>query len=217
MQQVSTWGAMTMSGSIQPEGRSEPNRGHVPRPWRRLRGLRCDDRGATAIEFSVVAMPVVFLMVGIIEFCLSMTVANSLEAATNMSSRLGKTGYVDEELALTQEQTLMAEVERRVGPLIDMNKLEITSESYNDFDSLTNPDILDDKNGDGDFDDPNEWTDVDHDGYQDGAPGLGETGAIVVYRVTYPWKLMTPLLNHIVGDNGVLKLSAYSVVKNEPY
>jgi hypothetical protein len=206
---------MKMSGPIQIEGRNPSNRG--PSRRRRLRGLWRDDRGATAIEFVAVAPPVIYLMIAIIEFCISMTVANSLEAATNMSSRLGKTGYVDEELALTQEETIMDEVERRVGPLIDMDKLEITSESYNDFDSLNSPDILDDKNDDGDYDDPNEWTDTDNDGYKDGAPGLGETGAIVVYRVTYPWKLLTPLLDMFVGDNGVLNLSAYSVVKNEPY
>ena len=29
----------------------------------------------------------------------------------------------------------MDEVERRVGPMIDMDKLEITHEVYNDFDS----------------------------------------------------------------------------------
>jgi Flp pilus assembly pilin Flp len=185
--------------------------------WRRLRDLWRNQHGTTAIEFAFVAGPVIYLMIAIIEFCISMTVANSLEAATNMSSRLGKTGYVDEELALTQEETIMDEVERRVGPLIDMNKVDITSQSYNDFDSLTNPDILDDKNGDGDFDDLNEWTDMDHDGYKDGAPGLGETGAVVVYKITYPWKLLTPLLDTFVGDNGVLSLSAYSVVKNEPY
>ena len=98
-----------------------------------LRRLWRDDSGTTAIEFAFIALGLVYLMVGIIEFSMAMTVGNSLEAATNMSSRLGKTGYVDEEAQLDQEETIMDEVERRVGPMIDMEKLEITHEVYNDF------------------------------------------------------------------------------------
>ena len=109
-----------------------------------LRRLWRDDSGTTAIEFAFIALGLVYLMVGIIEFAMAMTVGNSLEAATNLSSRLGKTGFVDEEAQLDQEQTIMEEVERRVGPMIDIGKLEITHEVYNDFTSLNNPDILQD-------------------------------------------------------------------------
>jgi hypothetical protein len=145
-----------------------------------------------------------------------MTVGNSLEAATNLSSRLGKTGYVDD-VAETQEQTILDEVERRVGPMIDMTKLDITHEVFNDFDSLTTPDLIEDKNGDGDTSDPGEWTDVDSDGFQDGAEGVGESGNIVVYKIMYPWQVFTPLIGNIIGNDGVINLTSYSVVKNEPY
>jgi len=148
---------------------------------------------------------------------MAMTVGNSLEAATNLSSRLGKTGYVDEEAQLTQEQTIMDEVERRVGPMIDMTKLDITHEVYNDFDSLTNPDLLEDQNDDGDTDDPGEWTDVDGDGFKDGADGVGSSGNIVVYKIMYPWQVFTPLIGNMIGNDGIINLVAYSVVKNEPY
>ena len=182
-----------------------------------LRRLWRDDSGTTAIEFAFIALGLVYLMVGIIEFAMAMTVGNSLEAATNLSSRLGKTGFVDEEAQLDQEETIMEEVERRVGPMIDIGKLEITHEVYNDFTSLTNPDILQDSNDDGDTDDPGEWTDVDGDGFKDGADGVGGSGNIVVYRISYPWEIMTPLIAQFVSDDGIINLTAYSVVKNEPY
>jgi len=182
-----------------------------------LRRLWRDDSGTTAIEFAFIALGLVYLMVGIIEFAMAMTVGNSLEAATNLSSRLGKTGFVDEEAQLDQEQTIMEEVERRVGPMIDIGKLEITHEVYNDFTSLNNPDILQDQNDDGDTDDPGEWTDVDGDGFKDGADGVGGSGNIVVYRISYPWEIMTPLIAQFVSDDGIINLTAYSVVKNEPY
>jgi len=182
-----------------------------------LRRLWRDDTGTTAIEFAFIALGVVYLMVGIIEFAMAMTVGNSLEAATNLSSRLGKTGYIDEEAQLDQEQTIMDEVERRVGPMIDMTKLVVTHEVFNDFTSLNNPDILKDQNEDGDTDDPGEWTDVDGDGFKDGADGVGGSGNIVVYRISYPWEIMTPLIAQFVSNDGIVNLSAYSVVKNEPY
>jgi Flp pilus assembly pilin Flp len=181
-----------------------------------VRRLWRDDSGTTAIEFAFIALPLVYLMVGIIEFSLAMTVGNSLEAATNMSSRLGKTGYVDED-AETQEQTILDEVERRVGPLIDMEKIATSNEVYNDFESLTNPDIFEDKNDDGDTNDPGEWTDVDGDSFRDGSDGVGTAGDIIVYKISYPWQVITPLIGNIVGDHGIINLSAYSVVKNEPY
>lgn len=181
------------------------------------RGLWRDDSGTTAIEFAFIALGLIYFMVGIIEFAMAMTVGNSLEAATNLSSRLGKTGYVDEEAQLSQEQTILGEVERRVGPMIDMTKLELSYEVYNDFDSLTNPDLIEDKNGDGDTDDPGEWTDVDGDGFKDGSEGVGSSGNIVVYKILYPWQVFTPLIGNIIGNGGIIDLVAYSVVKNEPY
>jgi Flp pilus assembly pilin Flp len=182
-----------------------------------LRRLWRDDSGTTAIEFAFIGLIVIYFMVGTLEFALAMAVGNSLETATNLSSRLGKTGFVNEEAQLTQEETIMGEVERRVGPLIDMEKLDMSHEVYNDFESLTNPDLLEDKNADGDTDDPGEWTDVDADGFKDGADGVGSSGSIVVYRLMYPWQVYTPLMGNIIGDNGIINLVAYSVVKNEPY
>ena len=111
----------------------------------------------------------------------------------------------------------MDEVERRVGPLIDLTKLVVTILLYNYFTSFNNPDILKDQNEDGDTDDPGEWTDVDGDGFKDGADGVGGSGNIVVYRISYPWEIMTPLIAQFVSNDGIVNLSAYSVVKNEPY
>ena len=190
---------------------------HVRRGRFSLRRLWRDDSGTTAIEFAFVGTIVIYFMIGILEFSLAMAVGNSLEAATNLSSRLGKTGFVDEEAQLSQEETIMEEVERRVGPLIDMEKLEMTHEVYNDFESLTNPDLLEDKNADGDTDDAGEWTDVDADGFKDGADGVGGSGDVVVYKIMYPWQMFTPLIGNVIGTDGIIDLVAYSVVKNEPY
>lgn len=214
MRQATNRGAMTMSGPIQTDGLSQPKGGRFLSRWRRMRALRRNQRGATAIEFAIVSLPVIYMMVGIIEFSVAMTVANSLEAATNLSSRLGKTGYVEDQL--TQKETIRDEIERRVGPLIDMNKLEIKTTAFQDFDDLDTPDPWNDANNDGEVQD-DEWTDMNGNGFCDGCSGLGNGENIAIYTITYPWQIMTPLISAIVGDNGIIELSAISVVKNEPY
>lgn len=185
-------------------------------PWRRLLTLWRDTSGATAVEFVFVAIPVIYMMVGILEFSAAMTVSNSLEAATNMSSRLGKTGYVDTAADLDQSETIREEIERRVGPLIDMNKLDIDAKAFSDFGDVDNPEAWNDADEDGEPD-PGEWTDADGDNFCDGCTGFGGADNVVIYTITYPWTIMTPLMNRLLGEDGILNLTAYSVVKNEPY
>lgn len=188
----------------------------APTRWRRLLSLWRDDSGATAVEFVFVAVPVIYLMVGILEFSAAMTVSNSLEAATNLSSRLGKTGFVDVDEGLDQSATIREEIERRVGPLIDMNKLEIDAKAFSDFGDVDNPEPWNDADEDGEPD-PGEWTDEDGDNFCDGCTGYGGADNVVIYTITYPWHIMTPLMNRLLGKDGIINLTAYSVVKNEPY
>lgn len=184
--------------------------------WRRLLGLWRDTEGATAVEFVFVAIPVIYLMVGILEFSAAMTVSNSLEAATNLSSRLGKTGFVDTSSGLDQSETIRAEIERRVGPLIDMNKLVIDAKAYADFGSVGTSEPWNDINDDG-VPQTGEFTDTNGNNFCDGCTGFGGADNVVIYTITYPWTIMTPLMNRLLGEDGIFNLTAYSVVKNEPY
>ena len=168
------------------------------------------------MEFAFVSIPIIYLMVGIMEFSVAMTVSNSLEAATNLSSRLGKTGFVDVDGGLDQSQTIRKEIERRVGPLIDMSKLKIVAKAFSDFGDVDSPDPWNDADNDG-VADPGEWTDLDGDGFCDGCTGFGGADNVVIYTISYPWKIMTPLMDKLLGNNGTFTLTAYSVVKNEPY
>ena len=50
-----------------------------------------------------------------------------------------------------------------------------------------------------------------------GTGGLGTSGQVVVYTISYPWKLFTPMLSAIIGTGGNVTLSSRIVVQNEPY
>lgn len=55
-------------------------------------------------------------------------------------------------------------------------------------------------------------------GYQGaGAINLGDAGEVIEVRVYYPWRVQIPMMRHFFGDNGVIMLTANSIVKNEAF
>ena len=202
-----------------------PGRLAMRLPWRTsvlrrlalLRRFRGDERGSTLIEFAMITMALVMLLGGIVEFSMIMLAKNSMEAATNISSRLGKTGFTDD--GLSREDTILAEVERRTGAIIDPELLEISSKAYDQFDQIGKPEPWNDANEDG-FPDPGEYTDINGNGQYDedmGVAGVGGSDDVVVYTVSYPWRVFTPLVGQFFGSDSTVNLTASSVVKNEPF
>ncbi|MDD5585804.1 MAG: pilus assembly protein [Alphaproteobacteria bacterium] len=149
-------------------------------------------KGVTALEFALIA-PVFFLMfIGLIETSLIMLVQHLLENATFNASRLAKTGFVAEEK--TQLETVMDVLYREMGslsPLVQTSKLTFSSEVFGNINDIP---------------------------AGEGGEGLGTASQVVVYTVGYPWKVFTPMIGEIIGDqNGIVRLSSRIVVRNEPY
>jgi len=175
---------------------------------------RCDS-GVTAVEFALLA-PVLFLLImGIIEFAVIMFVSVVLESATNQTSRLGKTGFIA--AGLTRQQEIINNVASHTAGLLNPNQITITSEVYANFNDIGQPEpCLTQKCGAGVA--GVDYVDVNGNGKWDadmGAAGLGNPGDVVVYTVSYPWHIMTPIVSAVIGKT--LTLSARSVVRNEPY
>ena len=190
----------------------------VRRLLRRARLVPRDQRGTTAVEFALIGGVLIFLIAGIVEFSLVMVVTNSLEAATSISSRVGKTGFAD--TGLSREETILAEIEKRAGGLIDIDDVEITSQAYASFDQIGKPEPWNDANSDGVPDD-GEYTDINGNGQWDedmGIEGFGGSDEVVVYTIKYDWRIITPLMSQVIGGaDGAVTLSAQWVVKNEPF
>ncbi len=151
------------------------------------------ERGATALEMALVA-PVFFLLfIGIVEISLIALTQHLLENSTFNSSRLAKTGYVAE--GKTQLDTIMEALNKEMSslaPLVDVTKLSVTSTSYGNLSNIGQP--------------------------EQGTAGLGTSGQVVVYTVSYPWKMFTPMIGNLIGDeNGMVNITSRIVVKNEPY
>ena len=181
------------------------------------RVLRRED-GATALEFAIISPALFLLMMGIVEVGLMMTAQIMMESATYAASRMGKTGYVAS--GSTQEKMIKGEILRVGGVIMDPSKISVTSTFYNNFQQIGKPEPYTDVNGNGRRDNGEPFTDWNGNGKYDtvsGDTGYGGREKVVVYTSSYDWKLFTPLVSRVLGNNGTVTLSARAVVRNEPF
>jgi Flp pilus assembly pilin Flp len=179
--------------------------------------LSRNEDGVTAIEFALITPVFLLMIMGIIEFSMIMFTSAVMEGATNNSARLGKTGYIAP--GSSRQQQILANVGAKTAGLLDPTKITLTSEVYTDFDDIGKPEPcispptapcpgaagvnFIDINGNGTWD-----SDM-------GQAGLGNPGDVVVYTVSYPWPIVTPIINTIIGST--FTITARTVVRNEPY
>ncbi len=183
----------------------------------RLERLKKCSKGVTAIEFAFLAPVFLLLVCGIIEFSLIAFTSTVMESATTSSSRLGKTGYAA--TGMTRQQEIINNITSKTSDFLNPALLTVTTSVYSNFSAVGQPEpfILpttppcsgtpgvnySDINGNGQWD-----SDM-------GAAGLGNSGDIVVYTVTYPWPILTPLISAIIGNTFIV--TARTVVRNEPF
>lgn len=180
--------------------------------------FRKDEKGVTALEFAFAAPVILYFIFGTLEFSYLFMANNVLENAANHASRTGKTGYV--EAGMTREEYIMSQVNSRINGLMDPTKLSLSSKVYKSFDDIGQAEPYIDTDGNGQYDVGEDFTDSNGNGGWDtdmGSEGLGEAGEIVVYDVTYPWQMITPLLRNILSNDGNFTITTRIVIKNEPY
>jgi hypothetical protein len=111
--------------------------------------------------------------------------------------------------------------------LIDLNTATITTQVFSSFSVIQNGEPYSDLNANGQYDSGEPFSDMNCNGVRDGpgatSAGVGGSGNIVVYTVSYNWRVLTPFVGQFLGkpDPGnagryIIPMSAKIVVKNEP-
>jgi Flp pilus assembly protein TadG len=151
--------------------------------------------GSTAVEMALIAPVFFFMLMGMVETTMMLTAQQLLENASFNTSRLAKTGYTaaGQTQGQTVSQILVHELQS-FGTFIDTTKVILTDTTYTSFSGIGN----------------------------DGTNGMGKASQIVVYTVTYPWQMFTPMIGMVMGTqdangNWVINLTSRIVVRNEPY
>jgi Flp pilus assembly protein TadG len=162
---------------------------------RRCRAFLADRKGATAVEFALVAAPFLFLLVAIIQTFLVFFAQQLLETAVNQSSRLILTGQAQAQ-SLTQSQ-FASKVCSNLPNFFNCNNLMIDVEVASSWTTANagTPTLTYDSHGNV----TNVWQ------YTPGNPG-----DIVVMKVMYMWPVF-------VGSGGTRLIMASAAFQNEAY
>lgn len=167
-------------------------------------------RGATAVEFALIATPFLALLFGMFEVLMVFLVQTTLDSAITDASRLIKTGQANAGVGLSASQFKQSVCDRMAGMVDCNNRLFVMVQNQPAVGSLpspmSNPTLL------------------------ASPPYTPNTAAesIVVVRGFYMWPLMTPGISNFLkntdatGPNGDLgssnrMLVATSVFRNEPF
>jgi hypothetical protein len=190
---------------------------HAATYWRlRRKGLAQCASGVTTLEFAFLVPVFLLLIMGIIEFSMIMFTMSVMESATANTSRLGKTGYVSE--GMTRQEQIIANIRDKTAGILNPGRIQITTTVYSSMSRVNEPEPFIDQNGNGAYNSGEPFTDINGNGTWDedmGVAGLGGANDVVVYTVSYPWHVTTPIISRITGDPFVITVR--SVVKNEPF
>jgi Flp pilus assembly protein TadG len=178
-------------------------RGKLRRRVAAIRRLVCDEDGATAVEFGLVAVPFLALVFAIMETSLVFFAGQTLETAAADSARLIMTGQAQTQ-GLNQATFKNAVCAQIHGLFNCSGGVYVDVKTYTSFANVTNPSPLD-SNGNL----TNNFV------YQPGGPG-----DIVVVRLMYQWPVYVSLLgfNGLSNMSGSNRLLVSTVAfRNEPY
>jgi Flp pilus assembly protein TadG len=183
-----------------------PGRRRSPNAW--IRRFLRHERGATAVEFALVATPFLALLFGIMELGLIFMGSVTLDNATQAAARKIRTGQVVSPGTETGKELSRGAFRDAVcngmGWMKDdcMANLVVDVRTFTQFQSIAYDDPISNKTFN-----PGQVT------FETGGPS-----DIVLVRVYYPWKLYVPLMAGALEKTpGKTLLTSITTFRNEPY
>lgn len=155
---------------------------------RRIRRTGEDSTGSTVVEMALIVPAMVMLLLVVVEFGIMFTAQGLLDTAALRASRTGSTGFSPN--GSTREAYIRNFIADQAFGLLKADKIGIAATAYSSFDDIG-------KQG-------------------KGTSGFGTSGQVVEYKLSYPWKGITPLVSWLVTSRTV-NLSASLAVRNEAW
>jgi Flp pilus assembly pilin Flp len=185
---------------------------------RLLRRVRTDERGATIIEFAMVAPIMCMLLLG------GFDVSHMLYTRAQLQGIVQKTardGTLESDATEAASDALDAKVKKQALALQNDAKLEFKRRYYRNFTeaAAAKPEPWTDtnKNGTCDAGEPYQDNNLNSAWDKDGGnSGQGGAKDAVVYTVDMTFKRMFPIYK-VVGGSDMATVSATTVLRNQPY
>jgi len=177
-----------------------------------------DNRGTAGVEFALTAPLFILTILGVMEFGMILSTEALMEGAVRDAARFGVTGQNETERLQIIEDIVS---ERTIG-LVDVESAQIDVLTYGSFDVIGAPEpFVDTAPFNGVYDPGETYSDINSNGQWDPDQGLasaGQSGEVVLYRITYDAPSMTGFLDHLIGgEDNAIQLVASIAVRNEPY
>lgn len=158
--------------------------------------------GTTAIEFSLLAIPYLFLSLGIIELAIMYAAASMLEGATGSAARLIRTGQVQQAQGIDPETMFRERMCGFATVLINCDDVVVEVVQLDSF---------------ADFDTTAPQFDADGNMISQGFNPGGSNNQVLI-RTAYRYEMMTPFIGVLLAgpDNARMFMSTI-VLQTEPY
>ena len=181
-----------------------------------FRGLTVDARGATIVEFAIVAPVLILLIMGLFDQLYQVYATSILNGAVQKAAR-DATLQVDN--SASSNASLDAAVLAIMKDLAPTATASSTRKSYPNFAGVGDPEPFVDTNHNG-VRDPGEcFTDTNGNGVWDQDPGIGGDGSasdIVLYTMTITYPRLFPV-GKLLGTGSSTSITASTILKNQPW
>ncbi len=158
--------------------------------------------GATAIEFALISVPVVFLIIGIIELSLFFATSTLLHGAAESASRLIRTGQIQQ--AQGDPQTMFeSALCDHAAIFISCAQIQYEAVQLDNFSDYDNYPVQYDDDGN-----------LVSNGFS-----VGGVNDVVLVRAATRYNFATPLIGTILGEGGTMSRGILTtiILQTEPY
>ena len=180
---------------------------------RRLPLLR-DRRGATLVEFALVAPLLHLLLLGMFDMGYNYYIQSQLQGAVQQAARDATI-----EGAAGQESKIDARVARAVRQIVPSARISFSRKAYATFSEVGQPEDFSDIDGNGTCNDGEPFEDANDNGTWDrdrGTDGFGGARDAVLYVVSVSYKRAFGV-TAFVGFPDTFTTQATTVLRNQPY
>jgi Flp pilus assembly protein TadG len=183
-------------------------------PLARLGRLGRDARGATAVEFAIIAPALLTVLLGVFDIGYNLYAVSVLNGATQRAGRQSTIeGAEAKGLAIDNAVT------EAVHDIVPNAAVSFDRRAYRDYSDVHTPEDYTDVDGDGTCDNGEPFEDVNGNGSWDtdrGSDTMGGARDAVLYTVTVTYPRVFPLM-HLLGFAPVVTAQSQTVLRNQPY
>lgn len=172
--------------------------------------------GATAVEFAVVATPLILMIFGALDLAYEAYATSVVQGTANAAARKAT-------LEGATESTVETYVRNRLNSIASGSNLQISSSNFLTYNKIGKPEKLTtDVNSNGLYDKSGPDCFVDdnrnnvYDTASQGASGIGTAEDVVRYQITATYNRLSPI-PQIMGMGNSVTISRTTFMRNEPY